>query len=354
MGHPLPFPGCPEVWAHRHLWKRQDFLAYHLPHQRTLKSARKTQPSFQTMLTIPNLLSVFPDPPSRQSHGERLTCAGLIQPCGHAQRSPQAPLPLVLVLRGLFRTLSHRVTSLVLLEAGPPEGGIVWEVYPSPWELLCQPHAQGASLISVGALLPASVPPEPRGQLCCLARCAFILQGCLPSPLGSSARGCLLAHTPFLPGSCKKSFFFFFPLPLAWIPQYLWQLLWAGHRGSGGSRRSSSAQRYLRAGSSLSIDDSTQSNLTVSLLQAEAINAPHSWATRLYTVLRTLLGCSPAGKRLPAMWHAGLSLSWLIPPHKSQTSGKRASHQTCRTLLSREDVSRLRQYSINSVRWWES
>ena len=215
MGHPLPFPGRPEVWAHRHLWKRQDFLAYHLPHQRTLKSATKTQPSFQAMLTSPSLLSVSPDPPSRQSHGERLTCAGLIQPCGHAQRSPQAPLPLVLVLRGLFRTLSHRVTSLVLLEAGPPapEGGIVWEVYPSPWELLCQPHAQGASLISVGALLPASVPPEPRGQLCCLARCAFILQGCLPSPLGSSARGCLLAHTPFLPGSCKKSFFFFFFFP---------------------------------------------------------------------------------------------------------------------------------------------
>ena len=178
------------------------------------------------MLTIPYLLSVSPDRPSRQSHRKRLTCAGLIQPCGQAQRSPQAPLPLVLILRGLFRTLSHKVTSLVLFEAGPPapEGGIVWEVYPSPWGLLCQPHAQWASLISVGTLLPASVPPEPREQLCCLVRCAFILQGCLPLPLVSSARECLLAHTPFLPGSCKKSFFFFF-LPLPWIPQYLWQLL---------------------------------------------------------------------------------------------------------------------------------
>lgn len=157
---------------------------------------------------------------SGESHKEKLTCAGLNQPCGQEQRSPQVPLPLVLVLWGLFRTLSHKVTSLVLFEAEPPGpvGGIVWELYPSPWGLLCQPQAQWASLISVGALLPASIPSDPRLQLCCLVRYAFILHWCLLFPLVSSAQECLLPHTPFFQAVVKVFF-------LPWIPQYLWQLL---------------------------------------------------------------------------------------------------------------------------------
>lgn len=168
-----------------------------------------------------NLLSVSSDIQGKVIR-KRLTCVGLNQPCGQAQRSPQVPLPLVPVLWGLFRTLSHKVTSLVLFEAGPPgpEEGMVWELYPSPWGLLCQPQAQWASLISVGALLPASMPSDPRLQLCCLVRYAFILHWCLLSPLVSSAQECLLPHTPFFQ-AVVKVFFFFLP----WIPQYLWQLL---------------------------------------------------------------------------------------------------------------------------------
>lgn len=174
------------------------------------------------MLPLHNLFSVSSDSQGKVRR-KRLTCAGLNQPCGQAQRSPQVPLPLALVLWGLFRTLSHKVTSLVLFEAGPPgpEEGMVWELYPSPWGFLCQPQAQWASLISVGALLPASIPSDPRLQPCCLVRYAFILPWCLLFPLVSSAQECLLPHTPFLPGSCKSLFFFFLP----WIPQYLWQLL---------------------------------------------------------------------------------------------------------------------------------
>ena len=41
-------------------------------------------------------------------------------------------------------------------------------------------------------------------------------------------------------------------------------------------------------------------------------------------------------------------------PHEIQPSGKRASYQTSRTLLSRKHVSRLKQYSISKVKWWES
>lgn len=144
---------------------------------------------------------------------KRLTCAGLNQPCGQVQCSPQVPLPLVLVLWGLFRTLSHKVLLKldppVLFEAGPPgpEEGMVWELYPSPWEFLCQPQAQWASLIRVGALLPASIPSDPRLQLCCLVRYAFILHWCLLFPLVSSAQKCLLPHTPFFQAVVKVFFF---------------------------------------------------------------------------------------------------------------------------------------------------
>lgn len=152
---------------------------------RQTQSSRRTQQSFQATLTLNTTFLQHRTKVTKK----KLTCAGLNQPCGQAQRSPQFPLPLVLVLWGLFRTLSHEVTSLVLFEAGPPgpEEGIVWELYPSPWAFLCQPQAQWASLMRVGALLPDSMPSDPRLQLGCLVRYAFILHWCLPFSLVSSA-----------------------------------------------------------------------------------------------------------------------------------------------------------------------
>lgn len=108
----------------------------------------------------------------------------------------------------------------------------------------------------------------------------------MPTPaFGQLCTGMSPPSHPFLPGSCK-SLFFFSPV----VPSVSLTAAIAAHRGS------SSAQHYLRAGSSLSIDDSTHRATWQYPCSRQKQSMLHTAGLQDCTLLQTLFGWSPTVK----------------------------------------------------------